>query len=96
MIEEGGGEGREVQCSLVSFDSESSVEFSSLFSCDWEGVVKGCGHNKYMYLFLSSFVISLDSTCFDNSLECFICSGLKCSHLRGRRKERGKRDGNAQ
>ena len=31
MIEEGGGGGREVQCSLVSFDSESSVEFSSLF-----------------------------------------------------------------
>ena len=31
MIEEGGGGGREVQCSLASFVSESSVEFSSLF-----------------------------------------------------------------
>ena len=61
MIEEGGGEGREVQCSLVSFDSESSIEFSSLFICDWEGVVKGCGHNKYLFLELFCDISGFDT-----------------------------------
>ena len=66
MIEEGGGGGREVKCSLVSFDSESSVEFSSLFI-----YVIGRVQSRSVVIkstsFLSSFVISPDLTYFGNS-----------------------------
>ena len=85
MVEEGGGGGREGQCSLVSLDSESSVEFSSSFIY----VIERVWSRDVVITstsFSSSFVISPDSTRFDNSSKRFICSGLKCSRLRGREK----------